>query len=168
MQIIYGNAFTTDCDALCITTNGFVKNNGQAVMGRGIAKNIQRYFPNIQQDLGELIRTKGNNVHIIYSTEPNILSFPVKPITGISNGTNYVSHLSFKKGERVPGWAMKASLEIIETSAYQLVELADNNPWNTIVLPRPGCGAGELSWEQIEPVLANILDDRFKVITYAR
>ena len=168
MQLIYGNAFATDCDALCITTNGFVKNNGQAVMGKGIAKNIQRYFPNIQQDLGELIRTKGNNVHIIYNTEPNIISFPVKPISGISNGINHVSHLNFKKGERVPGWEMKASLESIETSAYQLVELADNNPWNAIVLPRPGCGAGELTWEQVEPVLANILDDRFKVITYER
>ena len=63
---------------------------------------------------------------------------------------------------------MKASLEIIETSAYQLVDLANNNPWNTIVLPRPGCGAGELSWEQVEPVVANILDDRFKIITHER
>ena len=62
--------------------------------------------------------------------------------------------------------ATKQDIEIIKQSAYQLVELADSNPWNTIVLPRPGCGAGELSWEQVEPVLANILDDRFKVITY--
>ena len=166
MQLIYGNAFTTDCDALCITTNGFVKNNGHAVMGKGIAKNIQRYCPNITKDLGELIETKGNNVHLIYRTEPVIISFPVKPISGISDGTNHVSHLYFSKGERVPGWAMKAEIEVIKQSAYQLVELADSNPWNTIVLPRPGCGAGELSWEQVEPVLANILDDRFKVITY--
>jgi len=37
MKELRGNLFHTPCDVICITTNGFVKRNGEAVMGRGCA-----------------------------------------------------------------------------------------------------------------------------------
>lgn len=66
MKEMKGNMLDIECDALCITTNGFVKSNGECVMGKGIAKQIKQYFPNIPKDLGKLIKTKGNKVHLIY------------------------------------------------------------------------------------------------------
>jgi hypothetical protein len=36
-----------------------------------------------------------------------------------------------------------------------------------VVLPRPGCGAGELDWTRfVRPALTALLDDRFVAITF--
>lgn len=165
-----GNILTMFCNAVCITTNGFVKRNGECVMGRGIAKQIKSYIPQISYDLGHLINTQDNKVHLIYpetDTKPAILSYPVKPISKVCTSPNdYVSHMHFDTGSIIPGWACKADINIIEQSAYQLLELANNHDWERIILPRVGCGAGELDWLTVEPILSDILDDRFVAVTY--
>ena len=69
MKELKGNMFNIECDALCITTNGFVKSNGECVMGRGCAKKIRQYYPNIAFDLGKLVKTEGNKVHLIYQDD---------------------------------------------------------------------------------------------------
>ena len=170
MKEMRGNMFEIDCDVLCITTNGFVKSNGECVMGRGIAKQIQKYCPDIPRDLGNLIKTKGNNVHLIYDKYddiPAVVSFPVKPISKVcTSHDDYVSHMSFDIGDVIMGWACKADPKIIEQSAKQLVKLANEQGWNNIILPRTGCGAGELDWNDIKPILDKILDDRFTAVTY--
>lgn len=177
MHNIKGNLFTTRTDALVITTNGFVKNNGACVMGRGCAKRIQDFYPTIAKDLGLLIKHKGNIVHVLPSllTDPigrkiPILSFPVKPISAkcMFNKNNVVAHMrnKFKPDNIVPGWACVADLDIIKQSALKLLELTNEHKWNHVLLPRPGCGAGELSWKDVEPILQSILDDRFYCITY--
>lgn len=40
-------------DCICVTTNGFVKKNGEAVMGRGIALAIKNILPNAAKLVGE-------------------------------------------------------------------------------------------------------------------
>lgn len=172
MREAKGNLLAMDCDALCITTNGFVKANGECVMGRGIAKQVQKYLPNIPKDLGKLIKTGGNRVHLIYPERrdeniPAVISFPVKPVNKVCESHNdYVSHMNFKIGDIIAGWACKADPAIIEQSAIQLVELANQYDWETILLPRAGCGAGELNWQDIKPILDSVLDDRFTAVTF--
>ncbi len=61
-------------------------------------------------------------------------------------------------------WHEAADPELIRSSARQLVALADKFGYERVVLPRPGCGNGRLSWEGIRPILAGILDDRFTVV----
>ena len=46
----------------CITTNGFVKKNGEAVMGRGCAKEACERYPGLAKQLGEKIIKKGNTL----------------------------------------------------------------------------------------------------------
>lgn len=168
MREAFGDLFDMEGDALCITTNGFVKRNGECVMGRGIAKAIQEFYPNIPKDLGKLIKSKGNHVHLIYEEdETDILSFPVKPISKICTSHNdYVSHMKFNIGDTIAGWACKADIDIIKQSAYELVTLTDKMGYNTVLLPRAGCGAGELSWQDVKPILDNILDNRFISVTF--
>lgn len=165
-----GNMLHVDCDALVVTTNGFTKTNGSCVMGRGIALQISNIFPSLPRDLGCKIIEKGNHVHSFNYTgcKETIVSFPVKPINEVFDGTNAVRHMlnRLRIGDSVPGWACKADPILIEQSLHELVTLADAKGWKHIVCPRFGCGAGELSWENIKPICESILDDRFVVYTF--
>jgi len=169
MQEAFGNLLEADVDVVVITTNGFYKRDGNAVMGKGIAKAIQEYFP-CTAILGTLLKTKGNHVHLLgYINNITIVSYPVKPNFEVFTGTNSVRHMKnkFKIGDSVPGWACKANPELIKRSAYELVELVnEHQEWKLIGIPRPGCGAGELDWETVKPILDSILDDRFIAYTF--
>jgi O-acetyl-ADP-ribose deacetylase (regulator of RNase III) len=61
-------------------------------------------------------------------------------------------------------WMELADLALIQQSAYELIALADRLEWRRVVLPRPGCGNGGLTWDQVQPLLWD-LDDRFVVVT---
>jgi hypothetical protein len=171
MQELKGDLFDIECDALCVTTNGFVKNNGEAVMGKGCAKQLAEYYPETPERLGYMLNKKGNKVHELFKRDGvQILSFPVKTDMEyiVTNKAYIVKHMQnkFALGSNVPGWACVADISIIEKSAKRLVKLADKNGWKKILLPRPGCGAGELSWNKVQPVLNSILDDRFYAVTF--
>lgn len=138
-------------EVVCITTNGYVKRNGKAVMGRGTAYQAAQRWPNMAKLLGESIRQAGNVVQLIRS---RLLAFPVKDTGGISDGTNVVAHMRcrFPAGSTVPGWALKADLDIIRRSLAELAVLREEYGWKRVYLPRPGCGAGELDWAQVRPL----------------
>lgn len=66
---------------LCITTNGFVKNNGLAVMGKGCAKEAANKYPLLPAELGRHILKEGNTPCWILSKGSEgkeFISFPVK------------------------------------------------------------------------------------------
>ena len=149
---VKGNLWTYPADVRVITTNGTVKKNGECVMGRGCAKEAAQRMKEVPKILGNLLRAHGNHCHILFRGNPLCLnavlvSFPVKH-----------------------AWYERADLALIEQSAKELANLADDqgwiDGWGKIVLPRPGCGNGGLKWEDVRPVLEPILDDRFHVITF--
>jgi len=198
MKELYGdlfspNTYRTDSGSslaspgiICITTNGFVKKNGEAVMGKGCAKRACELFdaalpdraPSFANRVGRAIINNGNIAQTLgyYSfCNATIFIFPVKPAYEKCehNAANIVKHMQsrFKYGDTVPGWACKARMELIKRSAQQFVSIANERfpgrgLGGPIVLPRPGCGAGELEWEDVKPELDKILDDRFYAITY--
>lgn len=168
-------------DALCITTNGFVKNNGNAVMGRGCAKMAAARWPELPAKLGEHIRTIGNTVGVLKVVEHegrgvSIINFPVKPSQKRFNSieernAGCVQHMVGRWGTgdlTIPGWAVKADINLIRESARELAHLTSMMNWQKVILPRPGCGAGELDWADVLPVLQDILDDRFYATTFGR
>jgi hypothetical protein len=127
---------------ICITTNGAVRGDGACVMGAGVAAQARARFPGIEYVIGDRIRVAGNSVHFL--AEQNLVTFPVKHF-----------------------WYQQADLELIELSGMELCDLADARGWNHVVLPRPGCGNGRLSWAVVKPVLY-MLDDRFEVVERQR
>lgn len=174
MKLIYGDLFDQhSADAICITTNGFVKKNGRAVMGKGCASRAKEKWSGIDKELGTNIITIGNVPAPLHETKNyNVLSFPVKPkyIFCNKDKSNVVTHMRkrFNSGEKVPGWAAIANVKIIERSARKLIQLTNMLDYKNIILPRPGCGAGELNWLEVYDIISPILDDRFKVITFRK
>jgi len=127
-----------------ITTNGFVKNNGEAVMGRGCAREAAKLYPELPSLLGVWLNTRGNKVCKFTMPDGDLVSFPVK------------HH-----------WYQDADPAIIEQSCQELVALAGMYPHTVVfVIPRPGCGNGKLKWEDVKPILERYFDERFHVITW--
>ena len=124
---------------IAITTNGSLAGNGDAVFGRGCARQALEHFPDLKRRLGGLIHDAGNHVHYLGD---GIVSFPV---------------------EWTP-WE-NPDLSLIARSARELRDLADRLGWSRVVVPRPGCGNGGLDWREVRPLLEAALDDRFLVIT---
>lgn len=111
-----------------VTTNGYVKNNGEAVMGRGTAKDAATLHPKLPAMLGDLLLAYGNRPFLLTG---NIVTLPVKH-----------------------RWDEKADLELIEDSLIVLADLRLIYDWDTahgrrIYLPRPGCGNGQLDWSLV-------------------
>jgi O-acetyl-ADP-ribose deacetylase (regulator of RNase III) len=139
MREAKGDLWTYPADVRVITTNGSVRKDGAAVMGGGVALQAKWKYHGIERDLGTALAMSGNQVHWL---NEKIVSFPVK-------------HQWFDE---------KADIDLIKRSARQLVGLTNMTNWQTIAMPRPGCGNGGLDWEDVKPIIESILDDRFVVI----
>ena len=139
MREEYGEFWTIPADFRCITTNGALRRNGNAIMGKGIALEARRRCPHIEATLGSFINRYGNHVfHLGY----NLISFPTK------------YH-----------WKQDSDIILIKRSAQELVILLKDNPAKRILLTRPGCGNGNLQWDTVKPVIQDILvDDKFIVV----
>ncbi|HEY3306829.1 MAG TPA: macro domain-containing protein [Desulfuromonadaceae bacterium] len=140
MQEITGNIWDYQETAIiAITTNGQVTASGKAIMGRGVAAQAAKKFPGLNATLGALITRSGNHCHYIGN---NIVSFPVE-------------HSPYEEPD----------LRLIEQSARELAAMADESGWETVVVPRPGCGGGGLSWQDVRPILKRFFNNRFIVIS---
>lgn len=141
-------------DLLCVTTNGVVKKDGRLVMGAGIAKEFRDRYTDIDAILGSNVTLFGNRVFVINWTTKCIIpsNFVVLP-------SEFLASFPTKHD-----WGNPSSIELIIKSAKELVEEVEKYNLRTILLTRPGCGNGGLTWEYVYPILAPLLDDRFTII----
>ena len=140
MLEITGDIWGQKCDWLCITTNGIIKSNGHAVMGKGIALQAAQRFPNIDLLLAQSIKVRGNVVSALLKAPDGriIISFPTKN-----------------------NWRSPSDIELIRKSANQLKKNFDKMAIKPIVLlPRPGCSNGQLEWAEVKEILTPILVDK--------
>ena len=142
MKLIRGNIWDSKALAICVTTNGMVKQNGRAVMGRGIALQAANRYPDLPLELARRLKLWGNKVYTFYSY-PSIITFPTK------------HH-----------WRDPSDLGLIALSATQLVELRRDND-GRVALPFPGCANGGINIDTVVAIIEPILsDDKFEIWDY--
>ena len=129
-----------------ITTNGYIKRNGQAVMGRGCAKEASDRFSGLAEYFGFMMLEYGNHVLYFHQFgEKGIITFPVKH-----------------------NWSEQADIALIMRSAKELVEMTI--PYfemkEQIYLPRPGCVNGNLKWTAVKPFIKDILTDQITIVSF--
>lgn len=151
-------------DAICITTNGYVRAGGRAVMGRGTALQARSRYSDVERNLSTHLRVYGNVPGILtVDRRTSIVSFPTK-IEGMENPPKHLilpaSKFLYENKSYVYGYHLKSFLYLIVESAKKLNKLADESDWDSIVLPKVGCGEGGLEWDQVSKSL-RFLDDRF-------
>lgn len=141
LQLLSGNLWEYHRNGaiIAITTGGQRLKDGRCAMPSGCARQAADRFPTLPFTLGEQIRNFGLHV---FDLGQRIVSFPVE-------------NTPFENPE----------LRIIDQSCRELVELTNYKQWPEIIVPRPGCGRGGLSWKEVEPVLQRYFDDRFYIIT---
>ena len=143
MKTIHGDLF--DCpkqnDAICVTTNGIIKNNGSAVMGAGIAKEFAKRFPDVPQILGEKL-ANGNHVHHIKDINGySIISFPTKN-----------------------NWRDPSDMALIIQSCHELTDTVKKLDIKTCYIPLPGCGMGGLDPNEVIPAISTLLPDNIILV----
>ena len=130
-------------DAICCTTNTVVKANGELVMGAGIAKDFANEYQWLPKNWGARISKQRMPLVLVtlMKVRPHLVSLPTKT-----------------------DWKQPSSLDLIWESITELLLLVEQLGWKKVLLPRPGCKNGGLSWkDQVKPILLQ-LDDRFVVI----
>jgi hypothetical protein len=138
-------------DAICFTSNGIRKRDGELVMGAGVAKVFRDRFIGLSGAAGECVWKNGNICQVV-DMDIYIKSFPRPPIPVVAFPTKH-------------HWKDPSDLELIKKSAHELMMLIDSYDWKLVALPRPGCANGGLNWkEQVRPMLESILDDRVVIV----
>lgn len=140
MKLVYGDLWTYPAEWRVVTTNGTIKKDGSAVLGRGCAREAARKYPALPKALGQHLATKGNVLAVVPGLK--LLCFPVKH-----------------------QWWEPADLGLIAASVQQLCAFALHVAPAVVVLPRPGVGNGKRTWAEVAPLLEN-LPENVHVITW--
>ena len=114
----------------CILTSGAVGGDGDALLESRAAREAASKFAGLAGDLGRLIQARGNHVHLI---RPGLCAFPIKQFQ----------------------WS-GPTLQVIQRSAHELAELVGKA---ITLLPRPGCGPGELPLADVVNALSFLPDN---------
>ncbi|WP_269527046.1 hypothetical protein [Coraliomargarita parva] len=140
MKLIHGDIWDYHAkgDVIAITTGGMVTRKGVCLMPRGCARQASLRFHGIPGELGKRIKAGGLHVYLL---SDRIVAFPIE-----------YSPMDLP------------DTRLIEQSCRELVTLCDEQQWDAVYLPRPGCGSGGLQWSEVEPILQRHLDDRFRII----
>ncbi len=146
MRFAQGNIFDYgqgENSALCIPTNCTLTKQGKVVMGAGLSKIARDNYIGCDEVLGAISVKKGFGVKQFW-TNPNLIAFPTK------------DH-----------WKNPSLISLIEKSCKELVNLQNKKNFQSIYLPRVGCGLGGLNWNEVFLVLDKYFQsDCFVVVDF--
>ena len=128
-----------------ITTNGYVKNNGEAVMGRGTAAVAKSLSPRLPSILGDLLISYGNKPYLLPG---GFVTLPVK------------HH-----------WQEHADPDLIRDSLTMFCNLYAVYGWQfngrQVYVPWPGIGNGQLAKTVVAPIVEAWLGDYDNIVMWS-
>ncbi len=136
MRLMYGNMWDEfgSVDLFMITTNSYVEQSGELVMGRGIAGQAKHDFPQIAKDFGSMVLKECGHLG-----KYGVLIHPEWPHVHI--GAFQVKY----------SFSTKASLDLIQYSVNELISYLD--PSVMVALNFPGIGNGGLKRSKVLPII---------------
>ena len=144
MKIKLGNMWSvfTQVDLFCITTNSYIRKDGELVMGKGIAQQARDRYPGLGLALGKAISNSDWDDGIYgLLVSPN---WPIKKLAAFQVKTNF---------------RCKANLDIIRESARDLWKWAKANPDKQVALNFPGIGNGRLDYDDVFEIVKHLPDN---------
>lgn len=142
------NAFKNS-DAFCITTNSYIRNDGEVVMGRGIAKQAKNLFDDLPLALGNKIEESCGHLG----------TYGILP----SNRNDIDKMVAFQVKTHFKN---DATVGLIENSAKALGRMAHKYDGKRFDLNFPGIGNGGRDQSEVMPIVKELPDNvhiwRFK------
>jgi len=140
LEFARGNLFEADVQALVNTVNTV------GVMGKGIALQFSRQFPEIVPIYEAACKAGSLVVGAVQTIRLSLL-------TGM-DGPEYIINFPTKKH-----WKGDSKLEYIEAGLQSLREELKNNEIKSIAIPPLGCGLGGLEWPEVRKLIVDELSD---------
>lgn len=132
------------------TNVGFNLKEFEAIMGRGLALDAKRRFPDLPKWYGDVCMRQRKKTMFVLNHPHRLVLMPTKP---------------FNEREPWNSWNCKSTIEFVEK---QVAYLAQQNLdfWELpITLPLVGCGEGGLLAEDVMPVLErHLTSDLFLLV----
>lgn len=127
-----GNLLQADVDALVNTVNT------QGVMGKGIAAQFKRAYPNVFKSYS----------HACKAGEVRLGQMHVVDLGNLAGGPRWVINFP-TKGH----WKANSRLEDIRSGLKDLVRVIRELEIDSVALPPLGCGNGGLRWSEVKPMI---------------
>lgn len=144
IEFIRGNLFEAEVEALVNTVNTV------GVMGKGIALQFSRQFPEIMQPYEAACKDGTLKVGTVQAVKVPLLA-------GVS-GPRYIINFPTKQH-----WKGNSKIEYVETGLQALKAKIEELGIKSIAIPPLGCGLGGLSWGEVRQSIVNALSDMKEV-----
>lgn len=133
IKYIEGDLFDSPAQVLVNTVNTV------GVMGKGIALEFKKRYPEmfrVYRDVCEKKKLRPGFLMLFYEPDHWVLLFPTK------------EH-----------WRNPSKIEYIEAGLYKFCRTYAEKGITSVAFPKLGCGNGELSWSDVQPVMEKYLKD---------
>lgn len=159
MKELKADLWEVPANVRIITTNGTIKRNGEAVMGRGCAAEAAKRYPDFPSKLGEHLRKNGN-VHGVFYVITTMQGSPSEKTRVFRQAETRPLGVLVEEIWTFPvkhAWFERADFDLIERSWDDIKVKIE--PDLTYVMPRPGCGNGRLGWVSVKAIFEDAPDN---------
>lgn len=137
IKYLTGNILDSEAEALVNTVNTV------GVMGKGIALQFKRAYPNNYKSYNQACKNEEVEVGKLFVTKDG----------SVTSGEKIIINFPTKKD-----WRKPSEYEFIEKGLKDLLSVIDNYNIKSIAIPPLGAGNGGLEWEKVKSMISQYLD----------
>lgn len=135
VKYIKGNIFESTCEAIVNPVNCV------GVMGAGLAKQFKERYPDNYIAYRNFCKKNLMKIGTILIVEPELTIFTI---------LNFPTKIH---------WKDSSKLEYIEKGLFALVNVIEHDKFESVAIPKLGCGLGGLEWEEVKQLFVKYLEE---------